>query len=577
MEKKYSVGWGLTNTCNMNCKFCYSKVTRDEISECGIADWKNFVDRNHNYIEAINYGTGENSVIDDFFYFVEYVRKKYPEIKQALTTNGFISERVRKNPHFMEIYKNCIDEVDISIDFNNQEKHCLFRGQPKAFDWAIDALKINKKLGKLSTIVFVGFNETMTKENLDGLFELAKKYDALIRTNIYRPVNPDQEKNKEFILSYDQLKNGLKYINENYEIISLSDSLLGNAFSNQEGIRDNTGTSSIRILPDGTICPSTYLIRAEDRSNLNIHDADLKKLTFEQFSNIEIPKECQKCEIVNSCQGGAYDRRILWYGTFAERDPYCPIRNGDEIPKEKFQVSKINRVSVHDGYLPTLFFKNRESCDKYQNMEHVDYERELKYLIKLDDIEVTLEKLIAILKEHNWQIEDAPKIRYKNETYYDTDKATILKNNDVLRHSVFDDDIIAFTWKKSMTKDYEPWVSKMEIGSGKYYTVDDFVKKISDLTLEQIPKPILTAKMERKCVFLTRGSDKVFLTVDLVDYEKDGKIITEKMIEIEDEYNKEDKHLYELHDILINSGLPIEPTKCSKYERGRIIHEKINT
>ena len=29
--QKYNVGWGLTNACNMNCKFCYSKETRKEI------------------------------------------------------------------------------------------------------------------------------------------------------------------------------------------------------------------------------------------------------------------------------------------------------------------------------------------------------------------------------------------------------------------------------------------------------------------------------------------------------------------------------------------------------------------
>ena len=357
---KFNVGWGLTKKCNMYCQFCYSKAARNEVEERGIEDWKKFVDRNHQYIDAINYGTGENTILDEFFYFVEYVRKKYPAIGQALTTNGYISERVQENLHLLEIFKNCIDEVDVSIDFNNREKHGRFRDQPKAYDWATQTLQLSKDLERLSTIVFVGCDETVDKDNLDGLFDLAKKYDAFLRMNIYRPVSNENEINNRFILTYDNLKAGLQYIHDKHEIVSLSDVLLGNVFANQGPVRDHTGVNSIRILPDGAICPSTYLISAEYRSNVNIHNADLGSLRFEQFEDIETPKECNGCDYEKSCQGGVYDRRILWYGTLAERDPYCPTRHGDEFPEKPFHTTKLSRVSIHDGYLPTLFFKNRE-------------------------------------------------------------------------------------------------------------------------------------------------------------------------------------------------------------------------
>ena len=102
---KYNVGWGLTNACNMNCQFCYSKQARHEIDECKIEDWKAFVDKNADYIDSINYGTGENAIMDDFFYFIDYVRKNYPEIKQSLTTNGYVSEKIKNNQEFFEIFK----------------------------------------------------------------------------------------------------------------------------------------------------------------------------------------------------------------------------------------------------------------------------------------------------------------------------------------------------------------------------------------------------------------------------------------------------------------------------------------
>jgi len=358
--KKFSVGWGLTNKCNMACDFCYSKNARSETQERGFKDWVNFINRNHQHIEAINYGTGENVIIDEFFYFAEYVRKSYPEIKQALTTNGFVSERVHKNPRFMEIFKNAIDEVDVSVDFNDREKHNRFRGQPKAYDWAIKTLKLNKELEKPNTIVFVGFDETFNEENLDGLFNLTKEHDALLRMNIYRPVSQNNVINKKYMLSYGALINGLQYIHDKYEIVSLSDSLLGNVFADYEIVKDNTGQNSIRILADGTIYPSTYLIGAEHRSNVNIDNTDLCTLRFQQFENVEVPKECKDCKYEGTCQGGVYDRRILWYKTFAERDPYCPTRHDHVLPEKRFPLKKLSRISIHDGYLPTLFFKNRD-------------------------------------------------------------------------------------------------------------------------------------------------------------------------------------------------------------------------
>ena len=91
--KKFNIGWGLTNLCNMNCKFCYSKETREKSRECNIEDWKNFIDENYEQIDSINYGTGENAILDDFFYFIDYVRKEHPNITQSVTTNGYISQK----------------------------------------------------------------------------------------------------------------------------------------------------------------------------------------------------------------------------------------------------------------------------------------------------------------------------------------------------------------------------------------------------------------------------------------------------------------------------------------------------
>jgi len=350
----------LTNLCNMNCQFCYSKNARNELKEASFLQWKDFVDKNHEYIDSINYGTGENSLLDDFFYFIDYVRSTYPLIKQSLTTNGYIVEKMASNSKFYDIYHRAIDEVDVSIDFANQAKHNLLRGQPNAFDWAMKTLKVSKELNKLCTIVFIGCEETLTSQNLDGLFAIAKENNALLRMNIYRPVSKNPDINQRFILSYDTLIKSLDYIHEHYEIVSLSDVLLGTVFAGKTNLKENTGVGSIRILPDGAICPSTYLIDESYRKSYHIAQGKiLDTLRFEEFSNPVTPKECVGCKYETSCNGGVFDRRILWYDSLNQRDPYCPIRLGKGFPKQYYSVSKTARVSVHDDYLPTLFFKNK--------------------------------------------------------------------------------------------------------------------------------------------------------------------------------------------------------------------------
>ena len=357
--KKYKIGWGITNKCNMNCRFCYSKDTREQSENINIKDWIKFVDENHELIDSINYGTGENSLDDNFFRFVFYVRKNYPNITQSLTTNGYLYERISKDESLYNIYKTCIDEVDVSLDFANENDHNYFRGQKNAYKWATNMLKQLKEDNKKSTIVFVAFDDTLTHDNIDGLFKIAKDNDAMVRMNIYRPVSEKKEINDKFILKYETLVDALEYINEKYKIISLNDVLFGNIYTKGNKIEENTGNDSIRILPNGDICPSTYLITEKFRNQYNIlQDNVLSKIKFDNFIDAPIPKECENCSIKDQCRGGVYDRRILWNNTLDKRDPYCPFDNNDNIDKKQFKVLKKTRVSVHDGYLPTMFFTN---------------------------------------------------------------------------------------------------------------------------------------------------------------------------------------------------------------------------
>lgn len=357
-KKKWNIGWGTVSTCNMNCEFCYSKFKRNTKSDLGLKEWIDFVDSNHEHIKSINYGTGENSMSDDWYLLVQHIHKNYPTIKQALTTNGYISEVIKRDSEKKKIIIDGIDEFDISLDFANAEKHNKFRGQSNAYKWAMETLEFCNINNKITTIVCLGSSKNAYYENIDELLEIAATYNAKLRINLYRPTEGINNLSKKYILHPEDLVYLIKRISLKHRILSISDVLFSNLLTDKNE-SDPSGIDSIRVLPNGNITPSTYLI--EDKYIVgNIRDKNvLGKLDFKEkiLKKIYtyIPKSCSNCMYVEKCRGGVYDRRYLWYGTLEYKDPYCLYEPGDS-PWEKLEVDNLEFQSVHYGYLPTMFF-----------------------------------------------------------------------------------------------------------------------------------------------------------------------------------------------------------------------------
>lgn len=358
MMKKWNIGWGTVSRCNMNCQFCYSKYRREKSKDLSYEDWIKFIDDNHDKINSINYGTGENTLDPKWFALVYYIRQKYPEIRQALTTNGHLSVAAN-DKYCKEAFVEGIDEVDVSLDFCNENKHTEFRGQPKAYRWALDTLAFCKEEKKSTTIVFLGSAINIYHENIDGLFSIAKEYNAILRMNMYRPTEGVNDFSRRFIIPYNQFLDAIYYISKKYNIISLNDALFSSFLTNNT-IQDPSGDCSIRILADGSITPSTYLINTNfivaNIMESKVLDRIENNNSLTSIIDKKIPTECKGCVYENTCAGGVYDRRYLWYGTLERKDPYCPgkfiLKNNNPII-----IQNYNFESVHDGYLPTIFFK----------------------------------------------------------------------------------------------------------------------------------------------------------------------------------------------------------------------------
>ena len=364
--QRWSIGLGLTGSCMMNCGFCYSKSKRQASRDLRLSQWIKFVDGNIDWISAINYGTGENSVRPDWFDFIKHVRTNYPWVQQSLTTNGYLAVAARERPGAKALLAAALDEVDVSLDFHDAKRHNEFRGATGAYEWSIGTLELCNDLGITPTIVCLGTEKTFDPENLDGLFDIARKFKAMVRINIFRPMPSMGPSAARYLLEQATLIRSLYRIADRHDVLWLGDQLLAAVLTDRGNCPDPSGASSLRILPDGTITPSTYLI--EDRFVAGHIDTPriLRQLkqsaVFSQVSGTALPDYCagSGCPFLSRCQGGCKDRRYLWYGTLAERDPYCPFRPGNILGAGQIQLSRDTEWhSVHAGYLPTMLFSPR--------------------------------------------------------------------------------------------------------------------------------------------------------------------------------------------------------------------------
>lgn len=370
----WKIGWGFTSLCNMNCQFCYSRNHRSKNHKkySDIEKSLSFIQFNKDKIEAINYGTGENVLDSQWWLFIAKLKEIESNIIQGVTTNGSLAIEIEKNSKRIDILKEVINDVDISIDYPSSYYHNLARGHKKAFQWALESIKLCEELNIETTIVMVATNDTFSIDNIKKMVDFVSKFRINLRINIYRPVTSF---NHNYLLSPHLLFSGLSFLLKYMDVVSISDPLLSSLLGEKKYQGDFTAKSSFRILEDGFICPSTYLI-TNDWKSINIYNDtvfDIDNLhhisSFSRLINSSIPKKCQQCNFKKYCRGGAFDRRLLWYNSLDIPDPYCPFYpytnesiNIDEIglTSPNYCSNKGKANLVHDGYLPTIIFSSKQ-------------------------------------------------------------------------------------------------------------------------------------------------------------------------------------------------------------------------
>ena len=212
-------------------------------------------------------------------------------------------------------------------------------------------------------------------------------------------------------------------------------------------------------------------------------------------------------------------------------------------------------------------------------MEFENYERELKYLLKEKE-KCSSKQVLEFLYKNGYKLIEAFE-KEKHETYYDTNKLTILHRGDVMRGSnMVTEQFKGFLYKVNKCNPDKPYVSKLELGTklrGQYKDVNEFIKELN-IDVKGKLSIKLFANMKREVSIVEKDGDRLYVSYDKVKYfEKDeSNSVYEEMLEIEDWKNPNttnvdydyDRHLIEVNNLISNAQLPIELTKDSKYFRG---------
>jgi radical SAM protein with 4Fe4S-binding SPASM domain len=309
-ERKFSLGLGLTNECNLSCSFCYRDTER--VDRLGPDQVRAVLDSLP--VRSVNLGTGENGMHPQFGSMLELLRGE--PIKLTITSNGHSIAVLRDD----EV--RAFADVEFSIDYPSQAEQDAQRG-PGNWDLVMEQAARCRRLGVVVTFIAV-----MMRTNFDRLHEIAAvaaQFDAPLRINVYQAVRTDT-----FALTYEEYWAGFERLFAETDVIAVGEPLV-RAMAGLPPRRGGCGISTVRVTPRATVQPCVYW-SGGGQSLATLLDAGEDIVESQPFADARlVPDACRPCAYREPCGGGCAGRRRL-LGQLGSPDPYCPIIRGEERP-----------------------------------------------------------------------------------------------------------------------------------------------------------------------------------------------------------------------------------------------------
>src|SRR5262249_37182120 len=268
-ERRFALGLGLTNECNLACAFCYrdpSRVDRLSLEEVravmtGLP------------VRSVNLGTGENGIHPDFGALVSYLRTQ--PIKLTITSNGY-SIAVLDDADVTAFH-----DVEFSLDYPTEAEQDRQRGPG---NWRL----IHEQAARCRGLgVSVTFIAVMMRSNFDRLVEIAevaRAYDAPLRINVYLAVRSDA-----FALTYDEYWRGFEALFAGTDAIAIGEPLV-RAMAGLPPRRGGCGVATVRVTPRATVQPCVYCPEAARRSTCCSNAASASAIAMRSLTRAACPR-----------------------------------------------------------------------------------------------------------------------------------------------------------------------------------------------------------------------------------------------------------------------------------------------
>ena len=306
----------VTNKCNLNCPYCYTKSTIHNGQDMDLNTFKNAVVKGASSVEK------ELTVI---FHGGEPTLRSYEWFEEAL---NFLN-------HIEEIYNIKIHKaLQTNLTLFDEKKFKLFKSRNVGIGFSYDGItndltrqnndliinNYNKIISKPFNII-TGCIALITKDNYDKLIEMVEDFQSKkILYDLHLVFNTitmeDDKANMNIDLVIEKYKEFIDYIfsKENYSIPSTITNFINYIVSKKKGLCELIDCRKhwLGISPEGKVvpCGNEWLQKNEEYLFGNINTDSIDDIfncsNYQKFSN-KIDKKiniCKNCEIFDFCNSG---------------------------------------------------------------------------------------------------------------------------------------------------------------------------------------------------------------------------------------------------------------------------------
>lgn len=351
INNKRTAYFGVTNKCNLKCRFCYASPHYSTETVPGdLENTKKILDRAKEInVENMIITGGEPLLREDVFDVLSYAGKVIPNV--VLTTNGTLLDEAAAE----QLKNSGVDVVSISIESSTKKIHDELRGEG-TFEKSMKAIENLKKAG--FDRESLNITATLNRKNIHELHTFRQFADQLgvkMNFSLYQTVGRGKI-NDQLAFTEEQLigffMNTIKSQMEDtdLEIEDFTDRVTFNKSTGRlvPMIKNHCGmvANMLGIKANGDLVPCHLFFSTRDPGLIigNILETDILEKMWRFFKGIPVIDKkdgCKECSVRYFCGGSCYAGGYFCDGSFYTPNPSC-------LPLKKYYSTLMESLGKPD-------------------------------------------------------------------------------------------------------------------------------------------------------------------------------------------------------------------------------------